>query len=400
MKYLSNKIRTLTLVTVIALLLAVFFYVVIRSGPLAPIAVTVTTVTNQPITPALFGIGTIQARYTHRLGPTVAGRVQNVNVHVGDKVKAGQILAEIDPIDLKERITGQDAALKRAEALTIGAEAQVKETVAGAAFAASQASRYSQLFEAHSISAEADEGKRQENRVAEAALATARANLDAARQDRERLKADRAGLIQQQENLRLLAPIDGLVVARDAEPGDTVVAGQAIVEMIDPASLWINVRFDQSRTAGLRAELPAVIARRSSSRQPIAGRVLRVEPLADAVTEETLAKVVFDPLPEPLPPIGELAEITVALPALPAAPVIPNGALKRANDKNSRNGVWIVKNKSLTFAPVRTGATDLDGQVQILDGIKEGDQVVVYSQRELTKGSRVKIVDHLIKDTP
>ena len=96
MKYLSNKIRTLTLVTVIALLLAVFFYVVIRSGPLAPIAVTVTTVTNQPITPALFGIGTIQARYTHRLGPTVAGRVQNVNVQVGDKVKAEQILAEID----------------------------------------------------------------------------------------------------------------------------------------------------------------------------------------------------------------------------------------------------------------------------------------------------------------
>ncbi len=400
MKYLSTKIRTLALVTVIALLLAAFLYVVARSGPLAPIAVTVTTVKNQPITPALFGIGTVQARYTHRLGPTVAGRVLHVNVQVGDRVKAGQILAEIAPIDLDERITGQDAALKRAEALAIGAEAQVKEAIAGAAFAASQARRYSQLFEAHSISAEAAEGKHQENRVAEAALATARANLNAARQDRERLKADRAGLIQQQENLRLLAPIDGLVVARDAEPGDTIVAGQAIAEMIDPASLWINVRFDQSRTAGLRAELPAVIARRSSSQQPIAGRVLRVEPLADAVTEETLAKVVFEPLPDPLPPIGELAEITVALPTLPVAPVIPNGALKRTNDKSSRNGVWVVRNKALTFVPVRSGATDLDGQVQILDGIKEGDQVVVYSQRELTKRSRIKIVDHLIKDTP
>ena len=244
------------------------------------------------------------------------------------------------------------------------------------------------------------DGKHQENRVAEAALATARANLDAARQDLARIKTDRAGLILQQANLRLSAPIDGLVIARDAEPGDTIVAGQAIVEMIDPASLWINVRFDQSRTAGLRAELPTVISRRSESRQPITGRVLRVEPLADAVTEETLAKVVFDPLPEPLPPIGELAEVTVALPTLPAAPVIPNGALKRTNDKNGRNGVWIVQNKSLTFAPVRVGAADLDGQVQILEGIKEGDQVVVYSQRELTKHSRVKIVDHLIKDTP
>ncbi len=400
MKYLSNKIRTITLVMVIALLLAAFLYVVARSGPLAPIAVTVTTVNNQPITPALFGIGTVQARYTHHLGPTVAGRVRLVNVQVGERVKAGQTLAEIDPIDQDERIAGQDAALKRAEALVIGAEAQVRESVAGAAFAAAQARRYSQLFEAHSISEEAADGKRQENKVAEAALATARANLDAARQDRERLKADRAGLIQQRANLRLLAPIDGLVVARDAEPGDTVVAGQAIVEIIDPASLWINVRFDQSRAAGLRADLPAVIALRSSSQRPIPGRVLRVEPLADAVTEETLAKVIFEPLPEPLPPVGELAEVTVALPALPAAPVIPNGALKRANDKNSKNGVWVVRNKTLTFVPVRAGATDLDGQIQILDGIKEGDQVVVYSHRELTARSRIKIVDHLIKDTP
>jgi RND family efflux transporter MFP subunit len=400
MKYLSSRFRTLALIGTIVLFLAAFFYLAARSGPLAPITVTVATVKNQAITPALFGIGTIQARYTQHLGPTVAGRVLHVNVQVGDKVKAGQTLAEIDPIDLEERIVGQDAALKRAEALVTGAEAQVREASARAAFATTQAHRYTQLVEANSISEEAADGKREESKVAEATLATARASQDAARQDLARIKADRAGLLQQRANLRLPAPIDGLVVARDAEPGDTVVAGQSIVEMIDPASLWINVRFDQSRTAGLRAELPAVIARRSSSRQPIAGRVLRVEPLADTVTEETLAKVIFDPLPEPLPPIGELAEVTVALPALPAAPVIPNGALKRSNDKNNKNGVWVVRNKKHTFVPVRVGATDLDGQVQILDGIKEGDQVVVYSQRELTERSRIKIVDHLIKDTP
>ena len=166
MKYLSGRFRTLALMGTIILFLAAFFYVAARSGPLAPITVTVATVKNQAITPALFGIGTIQARYTHRLGPTVAGRVRHVNVQVGDTVKAGQILAEIDPIDLDERVSGQDAALKRAEALVTGAEAQVKEAIAGAAFAASQARRYSQLFEAHSISAESADGKHQENRVA------------------------------------------------------------------------------------------------------------------------------------------------------------------------------------------------------------------------------------------
>ena len=67
--------------------------------------------------------------------------------------------------------------------------------------------------------------------------------------------------------------------------------------------------------------------------------MLRVEPLADVVTEEVLAKVVFDDSPEALPPVGELAEVTVALPALAAGPVIPNAAIQRMNGKL---GVWQV----------------------------------------------------------
>lgn len=400
MKYLSNRFRMLALTAAIVLLLVAFFFIIARSGPLAPIAVTVTTVKDQPITPTLFGIGTVESRYTHHLGPTVAGRVLQVNVQVGEKVTAGQALAEIDPIDLDERITGQDAALKRAEALVVGAESQVRETKARTLFAATQAKRYTQLFETHSVSAEAADAKSQEHKVAEATLATAQANLDAARQELARIKADRAGLTQQRGNLHLRAPIAGLVVARTAESGDTVVAGQTIVTMIDPATLWINVRFDQSRAIGLRADLPAMITLRSSPQKPLTGRVMRVEPLADAVTEETLAKIVFDSLPDPVPPIGELAEITVSLPALPPSPLIPNSALKRSNDKISRNGVWLLRGRTMTFAPVRVGASDLKGQVQIVEGLKEGEQIIVHSQRELSKGSRIKVVDQLIKDMP
>jgi hypothetical protein len=52
-------------------------------------------------------------------------------------------------------------------------------------------------------------------------------------------------------NLRLIAPVDGVVAVRDADPGTTIVAGQAVVEVIDPKSLWINVRFDQISASGL-----------------------------------------------------------------------------------------------------------------------------------------------------
>lgn len=392
MKLLTLNRRTVALVGVLTALFVLFIYVVMRSGPLAPVPVTVVTVESRALTPALFGIGTIEVRYTYKIGPTMAGRVKQVDVQVGDLVRAGQVLGDMDPVDLDDRIAVQEAALKRADAGVLAAEAQVQELVARQSYAEAQASRYEDLLQAGSAAKEAVGAKRQELQVATAGLASAQANLEVARQDVARVRADREVSIRQRTNLRLVAPTDGLVVLRNADPGTTVVAGQSVVEIIDPTSLWINVRFDQLRAAGLRAGLPARIVLRSRTGQSLAGKVLRVEPLADAVTEETLAKVVFDVLPEPLPPIGELVEVTVALPALPPAPVVPNASVQRVGGKL---GVWLIKDNSLQWAPIKLGAIDLDGWAQILDGLTSGDRVVVYSQRALGANSRVKIVERL-----
>jgi multidrug efflux pump subunit AcrA (membrane-fusion protein) len=179
---------------------------------------------------------------------------------------------------------------------------------------------------------------------------------------------------------------------RDADPGTTIVAGQAVVEVIDPNSLWINVRFDQISASGLAGGLPARIVLRSRSGQTLHGRVLRVEPMADEVTEEILAKVTFDSRPEPLPPVGELAEVTVDLPALPTSPLIPNAAVRRDGDKL---GVWQIVDGDLRFSPVKLGVFDLNGYVQVLEGLSDGDEVVTYSERALTPRSRINVVDHI-----
>lgn len=377
-KLLPIQGRTLTLLAVLLPLLALFIYVALRSGPLAPVPVTVTKVENRSIAPSLFGIGTVEARYTYKIGPTFAGRIKRLDVNVGDTVKAGQVLGEMDPVDLDERIQGQEAALKRAKAL-------LSEALARQTYAQTQSRRYEQLLAFRSISEETVATKKHELQVADA-------GLNAAREDLTRVQADRKALIAQRRNLKLVAPVDGLITARDADPGTTIVAGQAVVELIDPKSLWVNVRFDQIHTHGLAANLPAKIVLRSQTVTLLTGRVLRVEPLADAVTEETLAKVEFNQLPEPLPPVGELAEVTVALPALPAAPVIPNAAIQRLN---GGLGVWQVKNGNLRFTPVILGAADLDGNVQVREGLQAGDQVVVYSAKSLSARNRINIVDRI-----
>lgn len=383
MKHLPVQKRTLAVLAVLIPLLVLFVYVALRSGPLAPVSVIMSTVDTHAITPSLFGIGTVEARYTYKIGPTVAGRVNRVNVNVGDSVKAGLELGGMDLVDIDERIRAQDAALKRAKA-------QLNEAQVRLSFAQTQAQRYEKLFKLRATSEELAVIKRQELDVAES-------GLNAAREEVTRVRSEQEALVAQRSNLLLLSPVDGLVVARNADPGTTVVAGQAVVEVIDPESLWVNVRFDQIHAHGLAANLPAQIVLRSQGgKTGAAGHVLWIEPLADAVTEETLAKVVFDQLPEPLPPIGELAEVNVDLPALPAGPVLPNAAIQRISDKSgSKLGVWQVKNGDLQFTPVTLGDTDLDGRVQVREGLKAGDQVVVYSAKALDAHTRIHVVEHL-----
>lgn len=384
--------RTLAILAVVVPLLALFVYVALRSGPLAPVPVTLAEVEQASLSPALFGVGTVEARYTYRIGPVAPGRVARVDVQVGDRVRAGQVLGEMDPVDLDQRIAAQSALLARASAALVAAESQVRDAVARGSYASAQARRYESLFERRLVSADAVEARRQESEVAAAALAAARALRDAAAQDLNAMRADRSALEQQRANLRFVAPVDGLVATRLADPGTTLVAGQPVIEVIDPTTLWVNVRFDQLRAGGLRADLPAEVVLRSLAGTKLAGRVLRVEPMADAVTEETLAKVMFVEVPESLPPVGELAEVTVPMPALPAAPVVPNAALQRVD---GQLGVWVVKGGRPDFVAVRIGASDLDGRVQVLDGVAPGEQVVQFSQRALDRRSRLRVVERL-----
>lgn len=386
------KKSTVILTTVLAALLGLFGYATFRRGPLSPVSVTVAKVDSRALKPGLFGVGTVEARYRFRIGPTSAGRLRSLNVNVGDLVSQGQVLGEMDPVDLDERIAAQSAALLRAEANVLAARAQETEAESRKEYTETQARRYEELLASAAISIETFEAKKQESAIAAANLLAVRANLDAASREQGRFRADREGLSRQRANLLLKAPMDAMVIQRLMDPGTTVAAGEAVVELIDPKSPWLNVRFDQSGSSGLKSGLPVSIELRSGKGKPLPGRIFRIEPLADAVTEEILAKVIFDSLPDPLPPVGELVEVMVDLPETPTWPVVLNASLQ---SPDGTLGVWVVEGTALRFAPVTLGARDLNGFVQILSGVKPGETTVVHSHRSLHAGSRIKIVEKI-----
>jgi HlyD family secretion protein len=385
--------RRLVIGAVALTLVGALGFVSLRTGPLAPIKVTVAQPTEGSLSPAIFGIGTVEARRSWMVGPTVAGRVLGVKVDVGDAVKAGQLLAEMDPVDLAQRVTALDASLARAASMQTAAQAQLTDATARRALAAANMQRNQDLARQNFISAGALEAKVQEQTSADAAMQAAQANLAGSGQDMARLKAERAALAQQRDNVRLFAPADAVVTTRDAEVGSTVVAGQPVLRLIDPNSLWVKMRVDQGRSAGLAAGLKASILLRSQPQASLPGKVARIEWLADSVTEERIALVAFDTAPAGVS-VGEMAEITLQLPATSSTLLLPNAAVQR---QNSQTGVWRLEDGKPAFAPVQFGAQSLDGQVQVLKGLTKSDQVVVYSQKALSDGARISVVKTLVK---
>jgi len=373
-----KKIKTLFKLLIFLLpLFGLLVYTVMRSGPFAPVPVRVHQVTERSITPQRFGIGTVEARYRYAIGPNTPGRLLKMSVDVGDHVTAGAVLGEMDAVDLDQRIAALQAQQRAAAAKLADAEALQS-------FAKEQRLRYATLSQSGATSRELAELKHREEIAAASAVNIATAEI-------ERLRREELAMQRQRSDFLLSAPVDGLIVARHAEVGSTLVTGEAALEMIDDDHIWIHTRFDQYTAAGIQADQRVKIVLRSRPGISFEGKILRVEPLADSVTEELLAKIVFDKLPDELPPIGELAEVTVSLPETKPLPLIPNAALRRFNNKT---GVWLLEEMNkIRFMPISTGDTTLDGLVQVTEGLTAQQTIITHSRKPLNKRSRVKVTD-------
>jgi len=374
-----------------AVVLGAIVFLLVRNGPFAPVKVTQARVEQGALTPKIFGIGTVEARRSYLVGPTVASRVVRVLVDQGDSVRAGQLLAELDAVDLDERMAGAANAQERAASTTQASAALVREAKSRNELAAASAKRYADLRQKNFVSQEAVDAKQHEANAARAALEAAESQLAAARKDQERFGADRAGIVKQRAQYRLHSPVDGLISARDAEPGSTVVAGQAVLRLIDPASLWIKARIDQGRSGGIAVGQAVSIVLRSRPGQALPGKVARIEVASDSVTEERIVNVAFDKLPADFSS-GELAEVTIALAGVEKALYLPAAAIRRVK---GQAGVWRISDGKVSVVPVRTGVQTLDGQTQVLEGLAQGDAVVLHALQELRADEKVRVVESL-----
>lgn len=358
----------------------------LRNSPLSPVTqVGIVEAARSTLQSSLFGIAVVDSRRNILIGPTGAGRVARVLVEQGEEVAAGQLLAEMDPIDLQERLAASRHALTRARAAISAAEAQAREAESRLATADASAQRFAALKAQGFVSAEAERAKAHEAGAAGAAVQASRANIASASADSDRLTAEVGALEKQLANTRLVAPVAGLIVTRDLEAGSTAVAGQAVLRMVEADSFWLRVRIDQGRSAGLAIGQPASIVLRSRPGERFSGKVARIEQLSDAVTEERIAMVAFDAFPAGLT-LNEMAEVTVQLPARSDVLSVPPAALVR---QDGRTGVFVITDGRAQFRPIRVGVRAETG-IEILDGLSGGETVIVQRVKPITDGDRVR----------
>lgn len=378
-----RRLQALALAGAMAAALAV----IALAGPLAPTRVEVAPATVGDLTPTVFGIGTLEARRLHTVGPVRSGRILRLEADHGDSVERGQLLAELDPVDLPERIRAAAAAVAELEHRIEAARARLQAERARLRLARRQAARYEALGRRRQASAEQVQAHETEARAQAAAARAAEAELAALEAARARARAELQALQASREALRLRSPVGGIVVARLAEPGDAVLAGTPVLRIAEPATLWVRARVDQRRARGLRLGLPAEVRFRRDPGRTLVGRVARLELMADPLTEEEWVDVALDPAPRGIP-LGSLAEVVIRLPARRGVLWVPTSAVQR---HGGRAGVWLVREGRVAFRPLTLGVSTEDGRTEVVAGLRAGDTVVTHAARPLRPGMRVSV---------
>lgn len=350
-----------------------------------------------------FGTGTVEARVYVEVGSKVTGRVVKLLRDQGDTVRRGELLAVLDDEELVrqreqaafvqmkavETVPLERANLARARASLEARRAAIAKALANTELARVTFDRFKQLHDRELIARQDLDVRSTEVRSAEADLANSRAEAVALEADIHRSEAairmaERevavagAELAASESRLRetsVTAPLSGLILSREVEPGAVVVAGVPVFKMVDPRTVWVRIHLDESLVGAVRLGQPAQVTLRSSPGRPFRGEVVRIGEESDRVAEELSVEIRLLEGPARLR-IGEQAEATITTRAAARARVLPASALVHA--ASGGRAVFIVEDGRARLRPVTIGERDpRSGAVELTAGIADGERVVV-----------------------
>jgi len=309
----------------------------------------------------------VRARVESRLGFRVAGKIVKRQAEIGQHVKAGQILAQLDPQDY--RLAADAARAQSAVALT------------NRDLAAADLRRYKELREQNFISGAELERRDTTYRAAQAQFEQAQAQL--------------ASQGNQTTYTTLIADVSGVVTAIEAEPGQVVSAGTPVVRIAQDGARDVVFAVPEDRAALIKPG-SAVTVRGWSDATEISGKVREVAASADPVTRTYLVKVAIDAAASPALGATVYARPQALARTGIAAIKLPTSALRQ---EGGVTAVWVVEKTGMTVRsqPVQIATAD-GNEAVIAAGLTPGLVVVVAGVHVLAPGQKVSIYQD--KSTP
>lgn len=338
----------------------------------------VETAAVQVVTPTeastvLTATGYTYARERAAVGSRVIGRVVQLNVDEGDRVKAGDVIAVLDSEDLRASIREAEASLAEAKARLAKAELDT--------------SRAKNLADAGVVS-------RAEYDSATATLDVAKAQVGSLRASLESRQAQLTYTV-------IRSPLSGVVVDRNVEVGEMVAPGGftsqqstgAIVRIADPHSLEVEADINESYIARLQIGQPVSIKVDAAPDRQYQGKLRQIVPTADRQKAVVQVKVTIDDADERLVPdmsstvtFLESKTDKAVLAEAKSRLYVPLAAVQKDGQENR---VYVLEGDKVKRTPVQLGASDKE-RVEVLSGLTGGETLVRSGLDQLQDGQRVR----------
>lgn len=340
-----------------------------------------------------FGIGTVEAQVVSKVGFQIPGKIVSVLADQGDLVKAGALLAKLDDEAQRARLMKSEIARQQAAANLLKVEMLRARAEVVHRQKASVNVRRRSLVTSGAVSSEAAEDAQTGEDLARGDLRVVEADaaIAAVQQDDAAAQQRIDAVLVAQHDLR--APFDARVIVRHKEPGSIVTAGEAVLTLIAPESIWVRAYVDEALAGGLSVGQTAYVRLRSDAARVVETEVVRIDQENDRLTEERRVYVRCRNCSSQhmLRVLGEQAEVEIVKTVISSGRFVP---INLVEGFDGRSGLlWVVENGRLAMRRIPLGERLLDGRIQIAPDLPSSVPVVAERRADLREGRRARVTN-------
>ncbi len=333
----------------------------------------------------VFGIGEVGAKNIYAITAQTGGKIMQITTDEGKWVKKGDLLVVIDSVDLPKLIEEAKMSVYKAKSELQATQEELDSLKAQKRLAQLTYTRYKKLKEKAFVSqSEYDKAKSDFDTI-RASIKATQAHINSSKTEVIRLQKALEALHVKLSRYKIYAPVDGYVIAKEAEVAQNVLPTQPILKIVDPKTVWIKAYIDEKISGDVKVGQSAVITLRSQSNKKLNGYVSRIVAQSDAVTQEREVDVAFEKVPMPFY-MNEQAEVLITTKQFKNVLKIPADLIVY---KEKKAGVWVKEKEHAHFLHVKVVAiTDKEAAVENLD--KNTELLVPdKNKKSLSEGMRI-----------